>query len=88
MLGVGSTLQCLGGSIGRLAVSGLLLGIFLVVVGVTPSQFFANLIQHSPAVVGSVWFSPSIAIVGLALIFVSLRYNLWSKRQLHVFRNL
>jgi hypothetical protein len=61
--------------------SGILIGIFLVLVGVTPAQFVADVIQHPPALVRSYWFSPTIAIGGVALIAASLWFNVWSLKQ-------
>jgi|SRR5260370_916603 hypothetical protein len=77
----GSLFQFVGGGIGRVALSGILIGLFLVLVGVTPGQFVADVIQHPPALVRSYWFSPTIAIVGVALIAASLWFNVWSLKQ-------
>jgi hypothetical protein len=77
----GSVLQFVGGGIGRVALSGLLIGLFFVGVGMTPWQFVAQIIQQPPRFVTSEWFSPSITLVGLALIAASLSFNIWSRKQ-------
>jgi hypothetical protein len=78
---VGSLLQFIGGALGRVAASGLIIGIFFLVIGMTPWQYVANLIQHPPAWLTSIWFSPRMTLVGLALIAFSLWFNLWSEKQ-------
>jgi hypothetical protein len=78
---VGSILQFVGGALGRVATSGLIIGIFLAVVGATPGQYFGEILQHPPALLTSIWLSPGLTIVGLAIIWLSLRYNIWSKKQ-------
>lgn len=78
---VGSLFQFIGGSLGRTAMSGVVIGVFFVLVGVTPWQFTADSIQHPPAWLASVWLGPSLLILGLALIGLSLWFNLWSKKQ-------
>jgi hypothetical protein len=78
---VGSILQFVGGSLGRVAMSGFIIGLFFVVVGSTPWQYIADFIQHPPGLLTNAFFAPSITIVGLALIWLSLRYNIWSNRQ-------
>ena len=78
---VGSLLQFVGGAIGRVAASGIIIGLFFVVVGVTPWQFVADFIQHPPSWFGSVWLQPSLTLIGLALIGASLWFNLWSRKQ-------
>jgi hypothetical protein len=52
-----------------------------VVVGMTPWQFIADLIQHPPQLIASPWFSVTITVVGLALIGASLWFNVWSRKQ-------
>lgn len=78
---VGTIFQFIGGRLGGLALSGVLTGLFFVVVGVTPAQFFADFFRHPPAWVQNPWFSPALAIFGLFLITVSLRFNVWSGKQ-------
>jgi len=84
---VGSIIQFIGGALTRVSISGALIGVFFVGVGVTPWQYVAELLLHPPAVLTSVWFSPSITIVGLTLIVLSLRYNIWSQKQ-HIIDDL
>jgi hypothetical protein len=76
---VGSILQFVGGRIGALAGSGIAIGAFTVIVGVTPGQFTANIFQHPPAWVP--WVSPALVILGGLIFWTSLRYNVWSQRQ-------
>jgi hypothetical protein len=81
MVRAGSILHFIGGGIGRVSLSGVLIGLFFVGVGMTPWQFVADVLQNPPDFVRSVWFSPSITLVGLALIAASLWFNLWSRKQ-------
>lgn len=78
---VGSALQFIGGGISRATGTAIVVGIFFVVVGMTPWQAIANLIQNPSSIVGSIWFNPSLTIIGLAIIGASLWINLWSKKQ-------
>lgn len=78
---VGSLFQFIGGALGRVAATGLIIGIFFVVVGVTPWQFVVELITRPPAWSASVWFRVAILILGLAFILASLNFNRWSNNQ-------
>ena len=78
---VGSILQFIGGAVTRVSISGIIIGVFFVLVGVTPWQYVAEFLKQPPALLTSVWFGPSISIVGLALIWLALRYNIWSQKQ-------
>ena len=62
-----------------MAGSGAAIGIFTVIAGATPGQVAAGIIQHPPSWVP--WVSPALVILGLAIIWVSLRYNVWSQKQ-------
>ena len=84
---VGSILQFVGGAIGRVAMSVILIGLFFVIVGVTPWQFFVYFFQHPLAWLASPWIRPSITIIGLVLIGASLWFNLWSRKQ-HIIDDL
>ena len=70
-----------GGSIGRVAGTGLLIGIFIVVYGVTPGQAFADLLSHLPVWASNQWFRLSLVIIGLSVIAASLHFNVWSLHQ-------
>jgi hypothetical protein len=84
---VGSILQFVGGAIGRVAMSGIVIGLFFVFVGVTPWQFFVDFFQHPLAWFASPWISPSMTIIGLVLIGASLWFNLWSRKR-HIIDDL
>jgi hypothetical protein len=79
--GVGSLLSFIGGGLGRLALSGILLGAFVLLFGMLPWQMVANLANYQP----NSWFGPGLsvflAVVGLALIAGSLWFNVWSRKQ-------
>lgn len=64
-----------------MAGTGLAVGIFFVLVGVTPWQFAAELIARPPSWSSSAWFRNAIVILGLAFIWASLNFNRWSNRQ-------
>jgi hypothetical protein len=78
---VGTILQFIGGKLAGVALSGVTVGVFLVVAGATPAQFIASLLQHPPTWLTNPWFSPSLTIVGLCLIAASLWFNIWSRKQ-------
>jgi hypothetical protein len=78
---VGTLLQFIGGGIGRAASTGIAAGIFFVLVGMTPWQAAANFLQNPPSFLASVWFTPSLTILGLGLIALSLWFNIWSRKQ-------
>jgi hypothetical protein len=78
---VGSLFQFIGGALGRVAATGLVVGIFFVVVGVTPWQYVAELVTRPPGWSSSAWFRNAILILGLASIWASLNFNRWSNKQ-------
>jgi hypothetical protein len=80
-ISVGSVLQFVGGAIGRTAASGLVIGFFFVVVGMLPWQAAALIYQNPPAWMGAVWFRLGVLILGLVVIWASLHFNVWSKKQ-------
>jgi hypothetical protein len=61
---VGTILQFIGGRLVGVALSGVIIGIFVLVVAATPAQFIASFFQHSPTWLISPWFSPSFTIFG------------------------
>jgi hypothetical protein len=79
---VGSFLQFVGGSIGRATMTGIFVGVFFVIVGSTPWQVVAEIIQNPPGIVRSVWFAPGLTILGLVIIGLCLWFNQWSKKQM------
>jgi hypothetical protein len=74
LMRVGTILQYLG-------ISGLIVGVLSVLLGATPEQFFASFFQHPPAWLTNPFLAPGLAIFGLAIIAVSLRFNIWSRKQ-------
>jgi hypothetical protein len=78
---VGTILQFVGGRIGGLAFSGVLLGIFLLVFGVSPGEFAANVFQNPPAWLLNPWIGFVIIVIGLLVIWGSLSFNIWSNKQ-------
>jgi hypothetical protein len=78
---VGTIFQFIGGRLVGVALSGVIVGLFLWWVGATPSQFIAGFLEHPPTWVANPWFSPSLTIVGLCLIGASLWFNVWSRKQ-------
>jgi hypothetical protein len=78
---VGTVLQFVGGKLVGVALSGVISGIFIAVVGLAPGPFLASFFQHPPTWLTSPWFNPSLTILGLSLIFISLRFNVWSRKQ-------
>jgi hypothetical protein len=78
---VGSMLQYVGGKINGVAVAGVLVGILFVAIGVTPGTTFAGLLQNPPDLLKSLWVGPGAALIGVAFILGSFRFNLWSSKQ-------
>jgi hypothetical protein len=78
---VGGLLNWFGGSIGRAAGTGLIIGLFMVVFGMTPAQAVAYLIETPPNWLLSGWTRLIGLIVGIAVIWASLNYNRWSRKQ-------
>jgi hypothetical protein len=78
---VGSLLQFVGGAVGRVAATGIIIGVFFVVMGMLPWQFVVGMIQQPPDFMRGPWVGPSLTLVGLALISVMLWFNLWSQKQ-------
>lgn len=81
---VGSLLQFVGGALTRVAVSGLIIGVFVVLVGVTPWEYLVSVIERPPGIVKNLWFTPVMTLCGLLVIYASLRFNLWSTKQLAI----
>lgn len=71
----------IGGSITRVAGTGLVLGLFIVAYGATPGQAVADLLKRLPPEVASPWARLALVVVGLAVIGASLHLNVWSLRQ-------
>jgi hypothetical protein len=71
----------IGGAIGRVAGTGLVIGTFIVVYGATPGQAIADLFTHLPPWVTNPWFKLALVVIGLFIIGASLHFNVWSLRQ-------
>ena len=71
----------IGGSITRVAGTGLVIGVFILAYGATPGQALADLLTHLPSWLTNPWFKLTLVVVGLILIGVSLHFNVWSLRQ-------
>lgn len=71
----------IGGSITRVAGTGLVVGIFILAYGATPGQAMADLLAHLPPWLTNPWFKLALVVIGLFLIAVSLHFNVWSLRQ-------
>ncbi|MFZ5563808.1 MAG: hypothetical protein ACOZBW_07115 [Thermodesulfobacteriota bacterium] len=74
----------IGGSISRVAGTGLIIGLFILIYGATPGQAFADLLSHLPVWASNPWFRLSLVIIGLFLIAASLYFNVWSLRQVAI----
>ena len=59
----------------------LLTGICLLGFGMTPIELASFIISSPPTWLSSIWLRLGMIIVGLALIFVSITYNIWSKKR-------
>lgn len=79
---VHSLLQWVGGAITRVAGTALAFGVFITVVGLTPGDAVARLLITLPDWMQSGWFKLALVIIGLAIIWASMRFNLWSRRQI------
>jgi hypothetical protein len=77
----GRLLDFLGGSIGRMAGTGLVTGLFFVAFGLTPSAAVIWILQNPPEFISSGWFRIGLLLIGMAIIWASLNFNRWSRRQ-------
>lgn len=71
----------IGGAISRVAGTGLVIGLFIVIFGATPGQVIAALFTNPPQWLTNPWINPSLTIIGLVIIGASLHFNVWSLRQ-------
>jgi hypothetical protein len=70
----------IGGSITRVAGTGLVIGVFMLIYGATPGQAMADLFVKLPWLTYP-WFKFSLVVIGLVVIAASLHFNVWSLRQ-------
>ena len=74
-------LRYAGGRLGGWVVSSLLLAVFTVIYGFTPQEAFVELLKDAPEWLTSGWFKLACVVLGLAIIVLSLKFNIWSQRQ-------
>jgi hypothetical protein len=74
----------IGGAISRVAGTGLVIGVFILLYGATPGQAVVDLIGGLPPWLLNPWFKLAMVAVGLAVIGVSLHFNVWSLRQVSI----
>jgi len=79
--GFGRVPAFVGGAITRSAFTWLVVGICFVVTGMSPGELMAYLWSRSPSWLMSGWTRLLLVILGLALIYASLRVNVWSQQQ-------
>jgi hypothetical protein len=70
-----------GGSVGRMAGTGLATGVVMIIFGMTPSELVVRMVAEMPDWVFGGWFRLGLVVVGLFVIWGSLRFNIWSRRQ-------
>lgn len=78
---LGSFLSWLGGGFNRMAATAAATGIFFVLYGGLPWEFVVDVVGHPAEWLLNGWVRLGAIIIGLALIFISLRWNMWSRRQ-------
>ncbi len=71
----------LGGRFGAVALGGIIYGFFSVIYGATPGEAVAELLPLAPPWIFNPWFKLACVPIGLAIIWASLTYNVWSKRR-------
>ena len=71
----------IGGSITRVAGTGLVFGLFLTIYGATPGQAVADFLANLPPEATNPWSKLALVVVGLVVIGASLHFNVWSLRQ-------
>ena len=71
----------IGGAITRVAGTGLVIGIFIVIYGAAPGQALADLLTRLPPWATHLWFRLVLVVLGLVVIGGSLHFNVWSLRQ-------
>ena len=64
-----------------MAATGAATGIFFVLFGGLPWEFVVDVIMNPAEWLLTGWVRLGAIIIGLALIFISLRWNVWSRRQ-------
>ena len=78
---VGSLLNWIGGGISRMAAVGLAMGLFMALIGMTPGEAVAYLLDTPPNWLMNDWTRLIVLIAGIVVMVVSLNFNRWSLRQ-------
>jgi hypothetical protein len=71
----------LGGGLTGTAASGLVAATVMIVFGMTPGEVIVHQVAEMPDWVFGGWFKLFLVVVGLCLIWASLKFNIWSRRQ-------
>lgn len=74
-------LEFSGGGISRAAGTGLAVAMSMIVFGMSPAELVMYLWNAPPAWLLNGWTRLLVLIVGLAVFFVSFRFNVWDQRQ-------
>ena len=74
-------LRWIGGSLSRTAGTGLVFGTIMLVFGMTPGELVVLVAGAMPDWVFGGWFKLALVVLGLFIIWGSLRFNVWSQRQ-------
>ena len=80
-MAAGSPLSWIGGGFARMAIAGILIGLFFLIFGMLPWEAFVKMATWLPQWVLNPWSRMGANVVGLLVIVVSLRWNMWSRRQ-------
>ncbi|NQV48577.1 MAG: hypothetical protein HQ504_12475 [Rhodospirillaceae bacterium] len=67
-----------------MAATGVGTGVFFLLTGVLPWEYAVELITAPPYWLVNGWTRLALVIIGLFFILVSLRYNVWSKKQIAI----
>lgn len=78
---MGTFISWIGGGLGRAAATGCVVGIFFMLTGVLPWEFVVEMIVDPAYWLTNGFTRVMLVIVGLALIYSSLRWNVWSNKQ-------
>ncbi len=81
---IGSLWAWIGGGIGRAAATAVVTGVFAIIFGMMPWEAAVKVAQYLPDWMMNGWFRLLLVIGGLALIAGSLRWNLWSQKQVAI----
>jgi hypothetical protein len=81
---VGSLLNWIGGGVSRATATSLVTGIFFIVFGMTPAEAVAYIGRCPPDWLMSGWTRLVVLVLGIAVVWVSLHFNRWSRKQLAI----